>query len=107
MEPAVMSAAPTTSTRTVRDGADELGYELGRYTVPEGERVLRGRRVNGAAIVIDAPAGSEGRVYLVERDVGCDGYSALRALVADCIAAAQTRHQIPMAKAAAGPGLAR
>ena len=76
-----MSAAPTTSTRTLRGGADELGYELGRYTIPEGERVLRGRRVNGAAIVIDAPAGTEGRVYLVERDVERDGYSALLALL--------------------------
>jgi hypothetical protein len=44
-------------------------FELARYTVPAGERVLVGRRVNGSAIVVDVPAGDSGRVYLVERDV--------------------------------------
>jgi hypothetical protein len=94
-----MSAAATTNTKTAPDGADEIGYELGRYTVAGGsERVVCGRRVNGIAIVIDAPGGSEGRVYLVERDIEQDGYSALRALVADYIATAQATQRIPMDK---------
>jgi len=76
-----MSATMPDSARMTRDGADGLGYELGRYTVPAGARVLCGRRVNNVAIVIDAPLGSEGRVYLVERDVEPDGYFALRALI--------------------------
>jgi hypothetical protein len=91
-----MSATATPSIGKLLAGAEELGYELGRYTVPAGERVLYGRRVNGVAIVLDAPAGSEGTVYLVERDVERDGYSALRALVADYIATAQATHRIPM-----------
>ncbi|MGH2868457.1 MAG: hypothetical protein ACRDNK_12940, partial [Solirubrobacteraceae bacterium] len=65
---------------------------LGRYTIPAGERVICGRRVKGIAIVIDAPAGCEGRVYLVERDIEHDGYSALRALVAEYLLC-RTRHK--------------
>lgn len=93
-----MSASLTTSTRQVRDGIEELGYELARYTVAGTERVLWGRRVNNVAIVIDAPLGSQGRVYLVERDVEPDGYSALRSLVADYVATARATGRIPMAK---------
>ncbi len=95
-----MSATMPDSARITRDGADGLGYELGRYTVPAGARVLCGRRVNNVAIVIDAPLGSEGRVYLVEREVERDGYSALRSLVADYVAIARTTDRIPMAKGA-------
>jgi hypothetical protein len=96
-----MSARPTT-TRTLPDRAHELGYELGRYTIAgAGERVLCGRRVDGEAIVIDAPASSEGRVYLVERGVEQDGYPALKALVADYIQTATALGRIPMATSAA------
>jgi len=92
-----MSAPPAT-TRTLTDRARELGYELGRYTIAgAGERMLFGRRVHGEAIVIDAPAASEGRVYLVERAVEQDGYAALMALVADYIQTATALGQIPMA----------
>lgn len=94
-----MSAAPATGIRRAGGPSEELGYELGRYSVPAGERVLCGRRVNGVAIVIDAPIGSEGRVYLVERDLERDGYSALRTLVADYIATAQATGRVPMEKA--------
>jgi hypothetical protein len=78
-----MRADAKTTTEKSDDDADELGFELGRYAIDGTERVLYGRRVNGVAIVIDAPAGTDGRVYLVERDVDQDGYSALRALVVD------------------------
>lgn len=94
-----MSAAPTTSISAARDGIEELGYELARYIVPSGERILCGHRtVKGEAIVIDAPVGCEGRVYLVERDVEQDGYSALRALLTDYVATARATGRIPMAK---------
>ncbi len=93
-----MSAVPTTTTRQARDGIEELGYELARYTVAGTERVLCGRRVNNVAIVIDAPVRCQGRVYLVERDVEPDGYSALRAMVADYVATARATGRIPMAK---------
>jgi hypothetical protein len=100
MEPTVMSALLETHS-TLRDGVGELGYELGRYAVSGGgERVLCGRRVNGEAIVIDAPAGSEGRVYLVERGVEQDGSPALKALVADYIETATALGRIPMATSA-------
>lgn len=96
-----MSAVPAT-TRTRPNGAGDLGYELGRYTIDSAsERVLHGRRVNGEAIVIDAPAGSEGCVYLVERGVEQDGYPALKALVADYIQTATALGRIPMAPSAA------
>lgn len=88
-----MSPLPATNG-TSPDGV----CELGRYTIAgAGERVLCGRRVAGEAIVIDAPTGSEGHVYLVERGVEQDGYLALTALVADYIQTATTLGRIPMA----------
>lgn len=59
--------------------------ELTRYTVPSaGERILYGlRTVHGEAILIDMPAGDEGRVYLVERGLEQDGNAALQALISD------------------------
>jgi hypothetical protein len=83
MDRPIMSIAPTTDVQCDSEAVDAFGYELGRYVVTGSERVLCGRRVNGVAIVIDAPVGIEGRVYLVERDAGGDGYSALQALIAD------------------------
>jgi hypothetical protein len=95
-----MNVLPTT-TRTLIDGARELGYELGRYTIAgAGERMLCGRRVYGEAIVIDVPAGSDGQVYLVERGVEQDGCAALMALVADYIQTAIALGRIPMATSA-------
>jgi hypothetical protein len=99
-----MSSRPAT-TRTVSEAAGELGYELGRYTIAgAGERVLCGRRVDGEAIVIDVPSGSEGRVYLVERGVEQDGYPALKALVCDYIQTAAALGRIPMAASVPGTG---
>ena len=57
--------------------------------------MLCGRRVNGEAILIDAPTARQGRVYLVERDVEQDGYPALKALVADYIETATGAWQDP------------
>lgn len=95
--------ARSAATSTCADQTGELGYRLGRYTVAGvGQRVLCGQRVDGEAIVIDAPAGNEGRVYLVERGIEQDGYPALKALVADYIQTATALGRIPMAPGVTG-----
>ena len=78
-----------------------LGFELARYRLAEGDRVLVGRRVGADAIVVDLPAGEDGRVYLVERNVQTDGYAALRALVDDYVATAVALGRVPMARTTA------
>ena len=59
--------------------------ELARYTVTAAERILYGQRINGCVRITDRPASGTGRSYLVERECEQDGYSALKALVADYI----------------------
>ncbi len=71
--------------------------ELGRYSVSSGERVIYGQRINGGVRITDRPAGGDGRSYLVERELEQDGYSALKALVADYIEQAHKLDAIPMA----------
>ena len=88
-----------TGTETVRDG-NLVGQrvELGRYTVPDaGERVIYGQRVNGAVRLVDVPSSGRGRAYLIERELEQDGYSALKALVADYLAQAARLQAIPVA----------
>ena len=66
LEPAIMTATTVTDTRT---GEPTVGEprELARYTVPGGERVLLGQRIDGIVVVTDyALAGGE-RAYLVEQ----------------------------------------
>ena len=71
--------------------------ELARYTVPVGERVLYGQRVNGVVRVTDVPAGGRGRAYLVERELEQDGYGALNAMLSDYLDQAQLLEDVPMA----------
>jgi hypothetical protein len=71
--------------------------ELERYSVSSGERVLYGQRINGSVRITDRPASGQGRRYLVERELERDGYSALKALVADYIGQARELDAIPMA----------
>ena len=71
--------------------------ELGRYRFTGGLRVLYGQRVNGVVRITDRPASGPGRSYLVEYGVECDGYAALRALVADYTGQADALDAIPMA----------
>ncbi len=68
-----------TVTETRRHG-DRVGerVELARYTVPAGERILYGQRVDGVVRVTDVPARGRGRAYLVERELEQDGYAALQ-----------------------------
>jgi hypothetical protein len=71
--------------------------ELERYSVSGGERVLYGQRINGSVRITDRPASGAGRAYLVERELERDGYSALKALVADYTSQARELDAIPMA----------
>jgi hypothetical protein len=82
-----VAAKPRTGHRT----------ELGRYTVPTGERILYGQRVDGVVRITDNPARGRGRAYLVERGLEQDGNSALKALVADYLREADRLQEIPMA----------
>jgi len=74
--------------------------ELTRYTVPSaGERILYGlRTAHGEAILIDMPAGDEGRVYLVERGLEQDGNAALQALILDYLQQSGIHDEIPAAR---------
>lgn len=71
--------------------------ELERYSVSGGERVLYGQRIKGRVRITDRPASGAGRAYLVERELEQDGYSALKALVADYTSQARELDAIPMA----------
>ncbi len=71
--------------------------ELARYTVYGGERILYGQRIDGVVRVTDRPADGPGRSYLVERGLEGDGYTALKALVADYTGQARTLDAVPMA----------
>ena len=90
----------TTPTVTkIRRNGNPVGerIELARYTVPIGQRVLYGQRVNGVVRVTDVPACGRGRAYLVERELEQDGYGALNALVSDYLDQAQLLDDVPMA----------
>ena len=85
------------SATTTRTPATEKRTELARYTVPAGERILYGQRVDGVVRITDNPASGGGRAYLVERELEQDGYSALNALVSDYLDQAQLLEDVPMA----------
>jgi hypothetical protein len=70
--------------------------ELARYTVPAGERVIYGQRVDGIVRVVDRPAAPGGRAYLVEREL--ETKSELDALIADYLTSAQRLNAIPMSE---------
>jgi len=82
----------------IRRNGNPVGerVELGRYRVPEGERIIYGQRVDGVVRVTDVPADGRGRAYLVERELERDGHAALLALVADYISQAELHAAVPM-----------
>jgi hypothetical protein len=89
----------TTPTVTeIRRNGNPVGerIELARYTVPVGERVLYGQRVNGVVRITDVPAYGRSRAYLVERELEQDGYDALKALVSDYLDQAELLADVPM-----------
>lgn len=71
--------------------------ELARYQISGGERALYGQRVLGIVRLTDVAVGGGGRSYLVERGLEQDGYSALKALVADYLRQAERLDEVPMA----------
>jgi hypothetical protein len=85
----------TTSRRPA--GLTGERVELARYTVPAGERILYGQRVDGVVRVTDVPGSGCGRAYLVERGLEHDGYGALKALVCDYVDQSQLLADVPMA----------
>jgi hypothetical protein len=90
----------TTPTVTeIRRNGNRVGerIELARYSVPAGQRVLYGQRVNGVVRITDNPASGRGRAYLVERELEHDGYGALKALVVDYVDQAGLLEDVPMA----------
>jgi hypothetical protein len=96
LEPPVMTTPTVTETRRNGNPVGER-IELARYTVPAGERVLYGQRVNGVVRVTDAPARDGGRAYLVERELEQDGCEALNALVSDYLDQAALLDDVSMA----------
>jgi hypothetical protein len=94
------SSSPPRSA-TARPSGVGQRTELARYIVSAGERVLYGQRINGCVHVTDRPASGTGRSYLVERECEQDGYSALKALVADYVEQSRELGEVPMASSTA------
>ena len=80
--------------------------ELARYSVYRGERILFGQRIDGVVRVTDRPLDGVGRSYLVDCGLECDGYSALKALVADYTRQARALDEVPMVASLVGRTLA-
>jgi hypothetical protein len=66
--------------------------ELARYRISAGERILHGQRINTVVRITDTPT-APGRAYLVDRGLEEDGYSALKALVADYVQESEQRDE--------------
>src|SRR5271166_2000970 len=90
------SSSPPRAATARPSGVGER-TELARYRVSAGERVIYGQRINGCVRITDRPASGRGRSYLVERELERDGYSALKALVADYIEQSRELGEVPMA----------
>jgi hypothetical protein len=71
--------------------------ELGRYRVPEGVRVLTGRRIEGVVHIYDFPADHAGLGYFVEK--GFDSRAELAVLIADYRRQAERLGACPMGPA--------
>lgn len=69
--------------------------ELGRYEVPEGTRVLTGRRIDGVVHIYDFPVDHPGRGYFVEK--GFESRAELALLIADYRHQAERSGACPMA----------
>jgi hypothetical protein len=90
-----LERSTTDGTRSVARRPPSVGVrtELARYTIPAGERVLYGQRVDDVDRVTDRPAGSKGRSYLVERELETKG--ELDALVRDYLNVAADLGEVP------------
>lgn len=94
---ATWRSSPPSRAATAPPPAVGERTELARYRVRAGERVIYGQRINGHVRITDRPASPGGRSYLVERECERDGYSALRALVADYLEQSREVDEVPMA----------
>jgi hypothetical protein len=74
--------------------AARRSIELGRYTTPDGERVLYGQWVNAAVCITDRPADGCGRKFVIEQEFHEEDFGALRALVLDYLEQAAAHKQI-------------
>lgn len=61
-----------------------------------GSSAPYGQRVDGVVRVTDVPIGTRDRAYLVERGREQDGYSAVKALVADYLREVQRLYAVSM-----------
>ena len=69
--------------------------DLARYrTSGDGERIVRGQRIDGRVRVCDVPAYGPGRRYVIERELGSK--AELDALVADYVAQAERWDAVPV-----------
>jgi hypothetical protein len=90
-------ARPPRSPRPPRNAGKPTA--IARYKVSGGDRVIYGERVDGRLRVTDRPLAAPGCSYVVEHDLGQDGYPALVALLADYIERARELDEVPMASA--------
>jgi hypothetical protein len=77
---------------------DANSFELARYQLPEGTRVLRAQRLDGSFTLTDHPVHGDGSSYLVES--GLDWGPQLFALVEDYLAQAARHERCPMSASA-------
>jgi hypothetical protein len=82
-----------------RRGATNPPVELGRYTIPDGERVIYGQRVLGIVRLVDIPATGHARRYIIERELTV--MAEVEAIVADYLDQAARWQLIPAAGACA------
>ncbi len=82
-----------------RRGATNQPVELGRYTIPGGERVIFGQRVLGIVRLVDIPATGRGRRYIIERELTV--MAEVEAIVEDYLDQAARWQLIPAAGACA------
>lgn len=66
---------------------------LGRYQLPDGERLVQGQRILGVVRLTDIPAYGPGRRYVIEREL--TSRQELVALVADYLQQASSHGAIP------------
>ena len=94
-------SAEAVGAATPRRGRTGPRVELARYSIPAGDRVLYGQRVDGVVRLIDVPLEAGGRAYLVERGLeeeGSNAHAALHALIADYLRQASVLDAVPMAE---------
>lgn len=84
-----------TVIETRRAGQTNARVELARYTVDEGERVIYAQRILGVVRLVDEPSHSDGRRYVIERELTV--MAELEAIVADYLEQAAIWNVIPAA----------